>query len=144
MEFCAAEFSYVSASSVVAAEETDAGVASSVALSAGEGGRPSGLTISAALSCESQSGSKSLHLASSFLQDYQGLLFQKAVPLNSGRCTVRMVEGRKTNKTGKYKRDRMAIETSKNCMGSFISLQLVVFRFFFFYFVLNRYLVVNC
>ena len=40
MELCAAEFSSVSASSGVA-EETDAGVAFSVALSTGEGGRRS-------------------------------------------------------------------------------------------------------
>ena len=40
VEFCAAEFSSVSASSGVA-EETNAGVALSVALSAGEGGRRS-------------------------------------------------------------------------------------------------------
>ena len=40
MEFCAAEFSSASASSDVA-EETDAGVAFSVALSAGESGRRS-------------------------------------------------------------------------------------------------------
>ena len=40
LEFCAAEFSSVSASSGVA-EESDAGVAFSVVLSAGEGGRRS-------------------------------------------------------------------------------------------------------
>ena len=40
MEFCVAEFSSASASSGVA-EETDAGVALSVALSASEGGRRS-------------------------------------------------------------------------------------------------------
>ena len=40
MEFCIAEFPSVSASSGVT-EETDAGVAISVALSAGEGGRRS-------------------------------------------------------------------------------------------------------